>query len=124
MSTVAVVGASDNPERTAYQAVQRLLKYHHEVIPVSPKGGEILGLPVQRTLDDVKQQVDTATLYVGPDRQPAIIDALLALKPKRVIFNPGTENPPLYPRLEQAGIAVEEACTLVLLASNQFESPA
>lgn len=124
MSTVAVVGASDNPERTAFQAVQRLLKHHHTVIPISPKGGEILGLPVQTSLESIQMPVDTASLYVGPERQPAILDALVALKPKRVIFNPGTENPAVYSRLQQAGIAVEEACTLVLLASNQFDMPA
>ncbi len=124
MSTVAVVGASDNPERIAYQAVQRLLNHHHTVIPVSPKGGEILGLPVQKTLESVSEPIDTASLYVGPDRQPAIIDALLALKPKRIIFNPGTENPDVYPRLREAGIAIEEACTLVLLSTNQFDLPA
>lgn len=124
MSTVAVVGASDNPERTAFQAVQRLLSHKHTVIPVSPKGGEILGLPVEKSLESVKGPIDTASLYVGPDRQPAILDALVALKPKRVIFNPGTENPAAYPRLQQAGIAVEEACTLVLLSTHQFDLPA
>ncbi len=124
MSTVAVVGASDNPERTAFQAVQRLLNHNHTVIPVSPKGGEILGLPVEKSLESVQGPIDTASLYVGPDRQPAILDALVALKPKRVIFNPGTENPDVYPRLQQAGIAVEEACTLVLLSTHQFDLPA
>lgn len=124
MSTVAVVGASDNPERIAFQAVQRLLNHRHTVVPVSPKGGEILGLPVQKSLESVQGPIDTASLYVGPDRQPAVIDALIALKPKRVIFNPGTENPAVYPRLQQAGIAVEEACTLVLLSTNQFDLPA
>lgn len=124
MSIVAVVGASDNPERIAFQAVQRLLQHHHTVVPVSPKGGEILGLPAQKSLEQVHGPVDTVTLYVGPERQPAVLDALLALKPKRVIFNPGTENPAVYPRLQQAGIAVEEACTLVLLSTNQFDLPA
>ena len=121
MSTVAVLGASDNPERIAYQAVERLLRNHHEVIPVSPKGGEILGLPVVSTLGQISAPVDTLTLYVGPDRQGALVGDIVALKPRRVIFNPGTENPTIYPQLQQAGIAVEEACTLVLLSSRQFD---
>ncbi len=121
MSTVAVLGASDNPERTAYQAVERLLRNHHQVIPVSPKGGEILGLPVVSTLGQISTPVDTLTLYVGPDRQGALVGDIVALKPRRVIFNPGTENPTIYSQLQQAGIAVEEACTLVLLASRQFD---
>lgn len=123
MSRVAVLGASDNPERTAYQALQRLLDNGHEVIPVSPKGGEILGLPVQASLAQIAAPVDTVTLYVGPDRQPALLPDIVALKPRRVIFNPGTENAALYPQLQQAGIAVQEACTLVLLATHQFDAP-
>jgi predicted CoA-binding protein len=123
MSVVAVVGASDNPDRIAFQAMQRLLQHHHTVIPVSPKGGEILGQPVYTSLEQIHDPVETVTLYVGPERQPDVIDALVALKPKRVIFNPGTENPTLYPRLREAGIAVEEACTLVLLSTNQFDLP-
>lgn len=122
MSTVAVLGASDNPERTAYQAVERLLSNHHRVIPVSPKGGEILGLPVVSALGQISDPVDTLTLYVGPDRQGALLDDIVALKPRRVIFNPGTENPPIYPQLQQAGIAVQEACTLVLLGARQFDT--
>lgn len=121
MSTVAVLGASDNPERTAYQAVERLLRNNHQVIPVSPKGGEILGLPVVSALGQINVPVDTLTLYIGPDRQGALVGDIVALKPRRVIFNPGTENPTIYPQLQQAGIATEEACTLVLLASRQFD---
>lgn len=122
MSKVAVLGASDNPERTAFQAIERLLANHHEVIPVSPKGGEILGLKVVPTITEIAQPVDTLTMYVGPDRQSALVGDIVALKPRRVIFNPGTENPALYPQLQQAGIAVEEACTLVLLSTHQFDT--
>jgi predicted CoA-binding protein len=122
MSKVAVLGASDNPERTSFQAVERLLANHHEVIPVSPKGGEILGLKVLPALGEILQPVDTLSMYVGPDRQAALIGDILALKPRRVIFNPGTENPAIYPQLQQAGIAVEEACTLVLLSTHQFDA--
>lgn len=123
MSTVAVLGASDNPERTAFQALTRLLEQHHEVIPVSPKGGEIAGRPVATALGQIDRDVDTVTMYIGPDRQAAVAEELIALRPRRVIFNPGTENPDLYPRLRDAGIEVQEACTLVLLSTRQFELP-
>jgi predicted CoA-binding protein len=123
MSTVAVLGASDNPERTAYQAIERLLGSNHDVIPVSPKGGEIFGLPVVPALGQITRPVDTLTMYVGPDRQGALVGDIVALKPRRVIFNPGTENPSIYPQLQQAGIAIQEACTLVLLSTRQFDAP-
>jgi predicted CoA-binding protein len=123
MSTVAVLGASDNPDRIAYQAVGRLLNHKHEVFPVGPRGGEIFGLPVLRNLAAINKPVDTVTLYVGPDRQEPLLGDILALHPRRVIFNPGTENPPAYERLRQAGIEVEEACTLVLLSTRQFDDP-
>jgi predicted CoA-binding protein len=120
MSTVVVLGASNNPERIAYQAVSRLLERGHDVIAVSPKGGEILGQPVLPNLGAVTRAVDTVTLYVGPDRQAPLLADIIALQPRRVIFNPGTENPAVYPQLRQAGIATEEACTLVLLSTHQF----
>lgn len=123
MSAVVILGASDNPERVAYQALQRLLDKHYSVIPVSPKGGKILGQTVLPNLTAIERSVDTITMYIGPDRQADVVDAILALRPRRVIFNPGSENPAIYPRLQQAGIAVEEACTLVLLSTRQFDLP-
>jgi uncharacterized protein len=123
MSTVAVLGASANPARIAYQAIGRLLNNHYEVFPVSPKGGEILGLPVLPNVLAIGKPVDTVTLYVGPELQAPLIDDLVALKPRRVIFNPGTENPAAYVRLRKAGIEVQEACTLVLLSTRQFDDP-
>jgi len=82
-----------------------------------------LGLKVQSALAEVTQPVDTLTMYVGPDRQGALVGDIVRLKPRRVIFNPGTENPSIYPQLQQAGIAVQEACTLVLLSTRQFDAP-
>lgn len=123
MPSVVVVGASSNPDRIAYQAIERLLNKHYAVIPVNPAGGEILGLKVQSSLGEIEQAVDTVTMYVGPERQAALIDAIIRLQPRRVIFNPGAENPAVYTRLTRAGIAVEEACTLVLLSTHQFDGP-
>jgi len=73
------------------------------------------------TLADIDRPVDTLTMYVGPDRQSSMLDTIVALQPQRIIFNPGSENPAIYPRLRQAGIKVEEACTLVLLSTRQFD---
>jgi predicted CoA-binding protein len=124
MTSTVVLGASDNPERTSYQAIERLLRHGCAVIPINPKGGEILGQNVVTALEQVRKPVDTVTMYVGPDRQAVLIDTLIALGPRRVIFNPGSENPANYSRLQQAGIAVLEACTLVLLSTGQFDKAA
>ncbi len=120
MSNIVVLGASANPQRIAYQAVQRLSQKGYTVIPVNPKGGEINGIEVRSSLAAVDQPVDTVTMYIAPEHQAAAIDAIEHLHPHRVIFNPGSENPAIYPRLERAGIQVQEACTLVLLSTNQF----
>jgi predicted CoA-binding protein len=124
VSDIVVLGASDNPVRTAYQAIERLLRHGYSVIPVNPKGGVIQGLPVLASLTQLQRPVDTVTMYVNPERQGPLIDELVALKPRRVIFNPGSENPAAYSRLQQAGIAVLEACTLVLLSTRQFDHAA
>ena len=118
--TVVIVGASNKPDRYANKA-QKLLRQHgHTVIPVHPLLTEIDGVPVQPSLAAITQPVDTVTLYVGPERSAVIADALVALKPKRVIFNPGSESTLLEQRLRAAGIPFEAACTLVLLNTDQF----
>jgi predicted CoA-binding protein len=97
-----------------------LLEHGHRVIPVHPAIPEIEGLPVFQRLEDLKQPVETLTVYVSPQHSSAMATAIVALKPKRAIFNPGTENPELAAELRENGIAVEEACTLVLLNTGQF----
>lgn len=119
---VAIAGASANPERFAHRAQKKLADHGHEVVPVSPSAAEILGVASHARLADIDRRVHTVTLYLNPARQATIADDLLALAPQRVIFNPGTENPALRQRLESAGIAVVEACTLVLLDSGRFET--
>jgi len=120
MSIVVVLGASDDPGRVSYQAVQRLLKNHHLVIPVNLQGGEVAGLKILLSLQEISQPVDTVTMYIGPRNQSAVINDIIALRPRRVIFNPGSENRDVYPQLHAAGISIEEACTLVLLSTRQF----
>jgi hypothetical protein len=116
---VMVYGASTNPERYAYKATELLLAHKHEVVLVGHKTGEVSGIPIWHgnpQLDDVH----TMTLYVGPQNQGELLDYARRIKPTRIIFNPGTENPNLYSELEKVGIKVEEACTLVLLHTGQF----
>lgn len=118
MKTI-VIGASNNPERYSYKAVKQLLQYKHEVVPVSNKKAEVLGITIE-TIDHVHDDVDTITLYVGPQNQAVYKEYIINNKPRRVIFNPGTENPEMEHFLEENGILVEEACTLVLLSTGQY----
>jgi predicted CoA-binding protein len=118
--TVAVIGASPKPARYSNQAVRMLREYGHTVLPVNPAQERIEGLPVFRSIEALPRPVDTVTMYVSPAHATPLLPALLALQPRRVIFNPGAENPALEAALQKAGIAVEEACTLVLLRTRQF----
>jgi hypothetical protein len=118
--TVAILGASADPERYAFKA-QRLLKEHgHRVIPVSAKDATIDGDATVAELRDITGTVDTLTLYVRPAISSRYREQIEALKPGRVIFNPGTENKELAAALRAAGIETEEACTLVMLRTGQF----
>ncbi len=118
--TVAVLGASNNPDRYSNMAVRRLREAGHRVIPVHPALSEIEGLPVAQSLGGISEPVDTLTLYVGPQRSAPMINDIVRLAPKRVIFNPGTESPELASALDQASIPHVEACTLVMLQTGQF----
>jgi predicted CoA-binding protein len=119
MKKTLVLGASDNPSRYAYRAVHSLKNHGHEVVPVGIRQGKVAGLDIHTdrpALDDI----DTVTLYVGPQNQPSWYDYILSLKPRRIIFNPGTENPELERRAQQQGIRTEEACTLVMLSIGNY----
>jgi predicted CoA-binding protein len=116
---VLVYGASTNPSRYAYIATELLLHHKHDVSLVGIKKGDVLGLTIQQDQPLLKD-IDTVTLYVGPANQEGLFEYLQAISPRRVIFNPGTENPDLEKELEQVGIQIEEACTLVLLHTGQF----
>lgn len=120
MATVAVLGASPKPERYANQAVRRLVQAGHQVIPVNPGQQQIEGLTVVPSLAAIQSAVDTVTVYVSSERVPDHLAALLALKPRRVIFNPGTENPAAMEVLAAAGVEVVEGCTLVMLTKGIY----
>jgi predicted CoA-binding protein len=117
---VAVLGASHKPERYSNQAVRMLKEYGHEVLPVTPGRAVIEDLPVSPDLGSIVGSVDTLTLYVGPERSAQLQEAIVALKPGRVILNPGTESPSLEQSLTEAGIPWQHACTLVMLRTGQF----
>jgi predicted CoA-binding protein len=117
---VVIVGASDKPDRYAHQAMRALLRHGHNVVLVHPVLKAIEGHPVLHDLADISPPVDTVTLYVGPAISAGLGEKLIALKPRRVLFNPGTENPALESQLRAAGISPEQACTLVLLATGSF----
>lgn len=123
MEVVAVLGASNDPSRYAFKAMEMLKQYGHTPIPVHPRETEVLGSKVVPSIGELLksgQKVDTVTVYVNKEISRKYQEDLVKLKPRRVIFNPGAENPELESVLKQNGIGVEEACTLVLLRTNQF----
>jgi uncharacterized protein len=116
-----IIGATPNPSRYAYLAAQMLTEYNHEIVPLSIKKGEVSGKEILdlRTKPAI-DNVDTVTLYIGPQNQPEWYDYIISLKPKRIIFNPGTENDALEKLAEDNGIEAVEGCTLVMLRSLQY----
>lgn len=116
-----IIGASTNATRYAYFAAERLSKAGHEFVPVGIKKGEVLGEEILdiRTSPKV-EDVDTITLYLGPQHQVEYYDYLISLNPKRIIFNPGTENTELVKLANEKGIETENACTLVMLGSGVY----
>jgi predicted CoA-binding protein len=116
-----VVGASPNPSRYAYRAANMLSRYGHVMVPLSIKRGSVAGEEIQ----DLRQKpfisdVDTLTLYIGPQHHAQWTDYLLSLSPKRIIFNPGTENPDFMEQAEEQGIEVVQGCTLVMLQTGTY----
>ena len=118
--TVAILGASADEERYAFKAQRLLKQYGHRVMPINAKLSVIDGDAVAAELGAIHEPVDTLTVYLRPSLSNGYREAIQALKPGRVIFNPGTENPQLAAALQASGIATEDACTLVLLRTHQF----
>jgi len=114
-----VLGASPNPNRYSHMATETLHRHQIPVVPVGIRKGAIDHQDIILGKPDVTG-IDTITLYVGPSRQPEYYDYLIGLNPRRIIFNPGTENPELIHLAEKAGIETEIACTLVLLNTGQY----
>jgi hypothetical protein len=117
--TTLIIGASNNPDRYSYKAANKLKNHGHSIIPFGVKKGVVAS---EKMLNDWEStwEVDTVTMYVNKKLQQAYYDKIIALKPRRVIFNPGTENPEFYELLAANNIIAEEACTLVLLSMNTY----
>lgn len=116
-----VVGATDNPERYPYRAAELLQAKGISFVPIGIKKGMVFGEEIL----DLRQKpalegIHTITLYLGPQNQSEWIDYLIGLRPKRIIFNPGTANPVFFSKAKAAGIDALEACTLVMLTTGQF----
>jgi len=119
MKKTLVIGASLNPSRYSNIAINRLTQAGHSVEAVGLREGVVAGIPIKKEKETFKN-IDTVTLYINAKRQPEYYDYILSLNPKRIIFNPGTENPEFYEVLEKNNIEYEVACTLVLLTTNQY----
>lgn len=119
MKKTLVLGASLNPDRYSNLAINRLVNHGHTVEAVGLRKGEVAGVTISTEKEDFKD-IDTVTLYLNPKRQEEYYDYIISLNPKRVIFNPGTENPDFYKLLKENNIENEVACTLVLLGTDQY----
>lgn len=114
-----VLGATTRPDRYAYMAINSLVDKGHSVVAIGQQTGEVAGVKIQTKAVPVKN-IDTVTLYLNPKNQREYYNYIIEAQPKRVVFNPGTENPELYQLLKSNNIEVEVACTLVLLSTNQY----
>jgi predicted CoA-binding protein len=114
-----VLGATTKPDRYAFRAINMLVEKGHTVLAIGQNTGEVAGVKIYTKAIPVKN-IDTVTLYLNPARQRDYYNYIIEAQPKRVVFNPGTENPELYQLLELNNIKAEVACTLVLLATNQY----
>jgi uncharacterized protein len=114
-----IIGASTKPERYAYKAAHLLQSHGHSIHLLGNKPGQVANVAIS-TEKEKLENLHTVTLYINPLLQENYYDYILGLKPKRVVFNPGTENPAFYKLLDSKHIAYEEACTLVLLNSGQY----
>jgi predicted CoA-binding protein len=117
---VVILGASDKTDRYAYKAFQLLKEKGHNVFLVHPSLTDVEGQKVYKSLIDINEKINTLTVYVNPAISSSVENEIIKLSPKRVIFNPGAENPILEKILNTKKIDTENACTLVLLNINQF----
>lgn len=114
-----VLGASDNPARYSYLAIQRLRNHGHPVVGIGRKNTKVADVNIEKEKMPITD-VDTVTLYLNPAHQQEYYDYIISLNPKRIIFNPGTENDTLVNLAKEKNIRTLEACTLVLLSTGQY----
>ena len=114
-----VIGASPNPERFSHKAVKMLLSYNHEVFALGKRSGKIKGLEILKGKPEL-DGIDTVSLYLGAKNQREYYEYILLIKPRRIIFNPGTENQEFMDMAEERGIEVIPGCTLVMLRVGNY----
>ncbi len=114
-----VLGASDNPSRYSYMAINKLRQYGHPVMAIGRKNTSVADVPITKELI-LAEDIHTVTLYLNPSHQKEYYNYILSLQPKRIIFNPGTENDELDALATEKGIETTEACTLVMLGTGQY----
>ena len=114
-----VLGASDNPARYSYLAIQRLRRHEHPVVAIGRKNTQVADVPIGNEQKPF-ENIDTVTFYLNPAHQKEYYDYIISLHPRRIIFNPGAENEELAEIAIENNIKPMEACTLVLLATNQY----
>ncbi|MFD1769442.1 CoA-binding protein [Sphingobacterium suaedae] len=119
MKKTLILGASPNPARYAYLVANKLVRKGYPIVNVGRKKGAVAGVDIEQ-MDVIHSDIDTITLYVGPQNQAPYYDYILQTNPKRVIFNPGAENEELKTKLQEVGIEAVEACTLVMLNTGQY----
>ncbi len=118
---VAILGLSEDPDRYAYKAAERLLqKGYQKIWGVHPKAKAVLGVSLVKSLSELPKDIDTITVYVGPKILESMMEEVFALKPRRVILNPGTESDLFTYKARALGIEVREECTLVMLSLQNF----
>lgn len=116
-----ILGATPNPSRYAFFAAERLINHEHPIVPVGIKKGEVGGHPILDLREKPHvEDVDTVTLYINPTNQQEWEEYILSLNPKRIIFNPGTENNRLQSKAAEKGIETLYACTLVMLSAGTY----
>ena len=114
-----VFGASTKTQRYSYLAMEQLTAYNHEVVAIGGRNAEVMGIEILTGHPDLSG-IDTITMYMGKARQAEHEEYLLSLNPRRIIFNPGAENPSLHQKAKQRGIEVLNACSLVMLNTGQY----
>jgi predicted CoA-binding protein len=118
--TVAIIGASPKPTRYAFKAMEMLKEHGHKPIPVNPAFDQVLGETCYPNISAAPKPIDTVTIYLRQSRSAALIDEIVAAKPRRIIMNPGAENKTLARKARSQGIDVVEGCTLVMLRTGTF----
>jgi len=119
MKKTMIIGATPNPSRYAHKAATRLVYTGHKIVNVGVKKGMAANQPIEKP-EKIYDDIHTITLYLRAENQKELYDYILKTKPKRIIFNPGAENPELYKLAQENGIEATNACTLVMLATTQY----